>query len=162
MKNIVLIAALCATISLHGFHVTRKVCKEIPKVIPAALKEVLAAFEREDQARKVALEAQSAIIKSSDLEAVKKLRVDLLPNLIVAAADTRLVLQKHDRVVSVSSSYYDEKEKPEDYIKEFAQHAFCGTIPAEHFCYDEKYIAYKEFLRHLSKNPDLVKITQLK
>ena len=57
MKNILLALALCASVSLDGMHATRKLCNAIPKGIPIALKDMLAAFEREDQARNAALAA---------------------------------------------------------------------------------------------------------
>lgn len=164
MKNIVLALALCASVSLDGMHATRKLCKEIPQIIPAALKDLLAAFEREDQARNAALAAQSIIKKSSDPdeEVVKKLRVDLLPKLIVAAADTRSVLKKYSSVFLVSSSDYDKEKKSEEYINEFSPSAFGAEKGVMFYWYNEQFRAYIEYLKHLSKNPDVVKITELK
>ena len=85
-----------------------------------------------------------------------------MPNLIVAAADTRSVLEKYGLVVSVWSSYYDEKAKPKEYINEFSQYAFGVDKDLNFYLYDKDFRAYVDFLGHLSKNPDLVKIAQLK
>lgn len=166
MKYIVLIAALCASVSLDAFLVTRKLCKEIPKVIPAALKDIAQVFEREMKARDLTVEAKILIYNGTNMgdivEESTKLRVDLLPALIVASAQTRSVLSKYSGIVGVWGKYYNEEEKPEEYIAEFAEYAFGGVISGKYFAYDSDYNAYKEFLKHLSKNPDLLKVTQLK
>ena len=146
MKNIVLIAALCVEASLDGMHATRRVCKEIPNIVPAALKEIAEAFGHERKARDFAVEVKNLIQSSTSFDEQvvansKKLRVNLLPDLIVAAAQTRSVLSKYSGVVSVWDAHYEKKEVVEDYISEFASYAFGGTLSNRNFYHDPEYKA---------------------
>ena len=165
MKNILLCAVLSASISLDAMHATRRVCAEIPKVIPIALKEIAEAFAQETKARDLAVQAQTMIRACCDTNTdssgiVSNLRVNLLPALIVASAQTRSVLNEHSLVVGVWDRHYDASEtgKSQEYIKEFVSCAFTKEVVYR----GNEYSAYVEFLRHLSRNPDVLKVTQLK
>lgn len=162
MKNIVFALVICATVSLDGMHATRRVCKEIPKAIPIALEAISQAFAKEIKARDLVVGAQKMIqahrkTNTDSSGIVSNLRVNLLPALIVASAETRSVLSIHEGVVSVNSSHYDERGKPHEYIQEFVSCAFTKEAS-----YSEEYSAYVRFLKYLSRNPDALKVTQLK
>ena len=170
IKNTVLALALCAAVSLDGMHATRRVCKEIPKVIPQALHDMARILEQEISAREVAVQAQKWIREHSNNslckdEVEKKaadLRVNILPALIFASAQTRSVLADYRSIVFLSSSRYDAESKSEEYIEEFCLDAFGGNIGVYFYIYDRGYLAYKDFLRLAASNPDVIKITQLK
>ena len=159
VKYVVVALALSVSVPLGAMHVTKRVAKEVSKSIPLALKEISEAFQQEISARDSVLQKKILIETSKDLnevaEARTSLRVNLLPALIVAAAHTKNV--SYGRSVYVSSLEYDGQIVAEEYILEFAPYAYESS-----FKYFNAYRAYTAFLRHLSKNPEILEITLLK